>query len=101
MIPKMLFFIDPRNHFVDNFVAFVDSNKSILRVEMSTLHSFAGVLAIEMLLHISIGELVFVIHIKGKPTGSNQSSLVMLRVVVRVHHICFAVKELVVEHQTD
>lgn len=101
MIPKMLFFIDHRNHFVDNFVAFMDSNKSILRVEISTLHSFAGVLAIEVLRHISIGEVVFVIHTKGQPTGSNQSSLVMLRVVVRVHHICFVAEELVVKHRTD
>ena len=65
MIPKMLFFVDQRNHFVDNFVAFMDSNMSILGVVISTLHNFARVLAIEVLLHISIGVVVFVIHTKG------------------------------------
>jgi len=65
MIPKMLFFIDHRNHFVDKFAAFMDSNKSILGVGISTLHNFAGVLTIEVLLHISIRVVVFVIHTKG------------------------------------
>jgi hypothetical protein len=65
MIQKMLFFVDQRNHFVDKFAAFMDSNKSILGVGISTLHNFAGVLTIEVLLHISIGVVVFVIHTKG------------------------------------
>lgn len=100
MILKMMSLAGHRNHFVNSFLAFMDSNKLALGVEISILQNFVGALVIEVL-HISIGVMGSELNIKGQLTGFDRRSLAIHIIVVVVRHTCFGTGEAVVERHID